>query len=347
MRYAILTAIGNMYKTEAGHESAERFPILELAATRLQAHIKLAERLKAAAHGPAEVATGLPNLGGGKRVKELVGFHNKAAGKWALLAKVNAEVAFLRKWLSRQGVHQTFDGKIIWEKSRRKVEYDSSLEKQGLTRIAFRNGLMYLQDKPFDTRKMVTHFSGPGCAIYVMSQEGHFHVGSHAVGHRHHSSLLAGQNVAGAGEMKVDQGRLVHLSNKSGHYHPDLLHFFQTLGELQAQNVSMMFSISKSPENAFFPTADKFMQAYGADDRALEAQKLLKMLPPDNLSYFLKNHDLAFLSAGVHNDVNTTGFHRIADGQPPYWMFPDQIRQMMLDDNLPLQSEYIKAGKGR
>src|SRR4029077_21262024 len=97
MPYAILTAIGNMYKTEVGHESAERFPVLELAATRLQAHIKLAEQLKAAALGTAEVATGLPNQGGGKRVKELVGFHNKAAGKWALMEKVNAEVAHLRK----------------------------------------------------------------------------------------------------------------------------------------------------------------------------------------------------------------------------------------------------------
>jgi len=348
MRYAILTQIGHMYKNEAGSISVDRFPALEGLSKRLQTHIALAEQLKAGTLGAAKVATNLPPIGlRGERVGRLVQFHENEAKKWSYLEKVNSEVAYLRKWLSRQGVHQTFDGKIIWPMSGRKVEYDSTLEKQGLTRITFENGLLYLQDKPFDTTKMVTYFSGPGHAIYVMSKEGHFHVSSHAVGYRHHSSLLAGGIVACAGEMKVDHGRLVVLSNKSGHYHPDLRHLFQTLSELQARNVPMTFSIRKSPENSLFHSVDAFMHDHDGDNEAFQAQKVFRMIEPGNLAKFLGAHQLAFLTASPNSGVSVTGFHRVEDGRPPAHVYTDNVEYMLRKENVPLSGTYVKAGAGR
>ena len=349
MPYAILTAIGAMYKSEAGSESAERFPVLEALSVRLQTHIKLADRLKALVHGSSEVAMNIPKTAGlkGERVKALTTFHEQTVKRWTYIQKVNGEVAYLRKWLSRQGVHQTAEGNIVRNRSTRRVEYDTTLEQQGLTRLTFQNGLMYLKGKPFDTSSMVTHFSGPYHCIYVMSREGNFHVSSHAVGHRHHSSLLGGQHVAGAGEMRVQQGRLVFLSNKSGHYHPDLRHFFQTLAELQARQVQMSFSVRKSPEDLTFATVDDFLAHYQADNEAFEAQRIFKAVDADNMSYFLSNRDLAFLTPAANPDVSTAGFHTIKDGYPPYWRSPEAIRNMLIEDNVPMTHSYIKSGAGR
>lgn len=50
----------------------------------------------------------------------------------------------------------------------------------------------------------------------------------------HHSSFLAGGDVAGAGEMKVHEGRLSMISNASGHYRPGSRQVTQTLNQLKA-----------------------------------------------------------------------------------------------------------------
>ena len=110
---------------------------------------------------------------------------------------------------------------------------------------------------------MVTHFSGPGYAIYVMSKEGHLYVSSHSVGHRHHSSLLAGGVVAGAGELKVSAGWLRWISNKSGHYQPDVFDMYQTLRSLESQGVPQDFEIHLLPANEHYRDTAEFMAAHG------------------------------------------------------------------------------------
>jgi hypothetical protein len=127
----------------------------------------------------------------------------------------------IRRWLSRQGAKVTPDGFIVWEKSKATVAYDKDLAQQEATRVQIDAGRFLLPDgKPVDTRDMVTAAMGPGYAIYVVSGEGHLHLTSHATGKRHHSSLLAGRDVACAGELKVTLGTLEWIGNKSGHYEP-------------------------------------------------------------------------------------------------------------------------------
>ncbi len=66
------------------------------------------------------------------------------------------------------------------------------------------------------------HSNGAGTAIFVMSPEGNIYIGAHGdtPGEFHHSSFLSGQPVSSAGEMVVEDGRILDVSNNSGHYHP-------------------------------------------------------------------------------------------------------------------------------
>ena len=92
---------------------------------------------------------------------------------------------------------------------------------------------------PLDTRGNHSKFLGAGFAIYAMDGNGRLYVGQHAVGLFHHSSFMAGGNVAGAGELLVREGRLIAISNKSGHYQPRTEHLQRVLQQLHGKGVSM------------------------------------------------------------------------------------------------------------
>jgi hypothetical protein len=168
----------------------------------------------------------------------------------------------IRLWLSRQGVKISVDGKTLWWPREKKMLWDQELSQQGFSQVKFMQGKIYWsqhgagltpgqweltnssrsgwvqqdsrwvrnnQPIPVDTKSMVTHLSGPGAGIYVFSKEGNLHISSHKVGQRHHSSLLAGGDVACAGEIWVTNGKITAISNKSGHYHPQTHHLKQML----------------------------------------------------------------------------------------------------------------------
>jgi hypothetical protein len=164
----------------------------------------------------------------------------------AKMAAAKVKVENLKRWLTLQGAVLTADQSgIDWSRMpATKVIYDDDPALQNLTQLRFDGrGHVFLDDlhqQPFDTTDMVTHFSGPGHAIYVMSYGGDIHVTSHKVGWRHHSSLLGGHTVAGAGEVKADRnGVITWISNKSGHYAPQIDHFLQVLHQLQKKGISL------------------------------------------------------------------------------------------------------------
>lgn len=94
-------------------------------------------------------------------------------------------------------------------------------------------GALVQNGKPLDTSKESSYFSGLGHAIFVMSPDGQFYVGSHRVNAFHHSSFLAGEDVASAGEIQAKNGRIVQITNKSGHYKPQVIHLVQALQQLR------------------------------------------------------------------------------------------------------------------
>jgi hypothetical protein len=173
------------------------------------------------------------------------------------LAKAEANVQHQTAWIERQDAKVNPDGSIDWTVSHRRVLYDRDPALQQLTQLHFNGaGKIYTDaacTKPFDTTNMVTHISGPGKGIYVMTDKGSLHASSHSVGHRHHSSLLAGIETAGAGELEVKAGVLKWISNKSGHYCPNLKHFLQVLHVLERKG-----KISNSFKIMYFPTKQEF-----------------------------------------------------------------------------------------
>jgi hypothetical protein len=159
-----------------------------------------------------------------------------------MLNTAKAEYEKQLRHFQNQGGVLTPEGTLDWGASDSLVIYDSDAASKDLTKLRFRNRLLYTDDActvPFDTSNLSTFFSKLGFAIYVMSEQGNIHAANHAIGKKHHSSLLAAANAAGAGEMKVEKGRLVWISNKSGHYTPSTAHFIQTLHQLQKMNIDL------------------------------------------------------------------------------------------------------------
>ncbi|MEO9932149.1 calmodulin-binding protein [Rhodopirellula bahusiensis] len=104
---------------------------------------------------------------------------------------------------------------------------------RGRYRVDRSNELLWQNGSAFDTAAMRTHFSGLGWAIFVLSPRGVFYTGSHVVGQFHHSSFLQGRPVKGAGEWKVEKGKLKLITAKSGHYQPQKCHFIACLESLR------------------------------------------------------------------------------------------------------------------
>ncbi len=81
----------------------------------------------------------------------------------------------------------------------------------------------------------------PGANIvFVVRPNGQVLAGKYVRGRFHHSSLVAGENVIGAGEMAFDaSGRLTQISDKSGHYMPDRVRVLQGLDAIANTGVDL------------------------------------------------------------------------------------------------------------
>jgi hypothetical protein len=89
------------------------------------------------------------------------------------------------------------------------------------------------QPIPIDAKKI-------GYAIYVMDAKGNFYLSFEAQkGKFHHSSFLAGQPVACAGEMIIFQGKILLINNQSGHYQPPPLALEQAIDSLKKNGIDV------------------------------------------------------------------------------------------------------------
>jgi hypothetical protein len=289
MHFPDLTQMGASYANEEG-TGGVRQSFLDGVATNLR---KLRMDLNAAK------AKTQQQIGTGSVKTRAAFFQSGAGGKQREDAEkeereLERKITAAEAKLVRQGAVLKPDGTIDWVLTSRQVIYDHTAAAQGLTRLHPHNdGLLYTAANhltKFDTSGMVTAFGGKGWAIYVMSDTGNIHVSSHSVGHRHHSSLLAGANVAGAGEMRVLQGKLVHISNKSGHYAPAAAHFLQVFHVLRKRRVSLFntkLSFKTATGQTDYTSVDAFMTALRANgiDTDYEFTKMMAYLNPAILPY--------------------------------------------------------------
>lgn len=93
------------------------------------------------------------------------------------------------------------------------VQYDKIVDVNG-NLVDTLNSTSVLQDG----KSIITEY-----AIFVMSQDGKIYLSkNYAFGKFHHSSFLAGKQVAAAGEMVIEKGIIKIFTNGSGHYKPSL-----------------------------------------------------------------------------------------------------------------------------
>lgn len=151
----------------------------------------------------------------------------------------------LKKTIERQGGVLTATGDLDETASTKRVKYAENPNDVEKNRVYVDSGLLHWlkDDELVDTYYMVTAFSGPKFAIYVMDQQGRIYIHSHKIGWFHHSSFLGGGNVAAAGEIVADDGEVRAISNKSGHYHPGEGHLVQFIHQLRRDGIPLNFQV--------------------------------------------------------------------------------------------------------
>lgn len=105
----------------------------------------------------------------------------------------------------------------------RQVEYlDEEQRARFLLSVDHEGRLRTATGDLFDTSLGISlHTPGGGRAIFVLTGDGRVYASNrHVAGRFQHSSLLAGAPVAGAGELRVINGVLELISNRSHHYMP-------------------------------------------------------------------------------------------------------------------------------
>jgi hypothetical protein len=109
--------------------------------------------------------------------------------------------------------------------------------------LTVRDGRIYdANGQLADTRGATTTVIGsrPNEAIYVMDSNGNIYASNYqATGRFHHSSLAGGQDVAAAGTIEITDGRIVRITNVSGHYKPGDWQTMQLVENLRAQGYNM------------------------------------------------------------------------------------------------------------
>jgi hypothetical protein len=277
MIYRYLSEVGDRFWNEVGDSGIRESSLRSLETKLKKSIIALRKEQDVLPPPVASVASG-------GSLKDRVAFFDQKAGsvtnvaRAARINELHGNVARERAWLERQGAVVDANGNVDWRRTERVVEYDHTYEQMGMTMVHFAGGRLFTDKactQPLDTKGMVTRLTGPGYAIYVMGRTGNIHVSSHSIGHRHHSSLLAGTEVAGAGELQVDRGNLRWLSNKSGHYAPSVVHLVQTLHQLQKKGVPMTLRLKVLPDNEDYATVGFWLQTLGLDDQNYELAKLL------------------------------------------------------------------------
>ncbi len=130
-------------------------------------------------------------------------------------------------------------------------------------RVEWQAGKLLRQGKPYQT-SLQKRADEPQTDAFVISLEGQFFAGAIQPGKFHHSSFLAGSDLLFAGEWETNQeGQIIKLTNRSGHYKPQSSHLLATLRTLQERGADLSkIELHEYSRNqiAIFSTAKLFME---------------------------------------------------------------------------------------
>lgn len=122
-----------------------------------------------------------------------------------------------------------------------KVKYLTEAEKANLELFVKDGKIVDRLGKLYDTSSSSSVFgAGQGKSIFVMDEYGKIYASNfQSVGKFHHSSFLGGKPVSAAGEITVKNGRIVEISNRSGHYQPTQQMNSQVINELKSKGLDI------------------------------------------------------------------------------------------------------------
>jgi len=155
--------------------------------------------------------------------------------------------------------------------------------------LTFERGLLRDHNgDAYDTSRETTVASGKGWAIFVVDERDNFYAGTHLLGVFHHSSFLGGAPTRAAGELVVEQGKLMAITSKSGHYKPGPGEMLRALTALVGQGAvtdkvpAVVYPDLMDPENRWFG-AFEYQEAQGKEHKLnnppLTRDQVLKAIP--------------------------------------------------------------------
>ncbi|MFD3706261.1 hypothetical protein ACFWUP_24230 [Nocardia sp. NPDC058658] len=134
---------------------------------------------------------------------------------------------------------ENMPGNAVWDG--KAVRYLTEVEREQF-RLVVRDGRLYdSKGNLFDTASARTLWTpNGGRAIFAMDKDGNLYSAPfHILGEFHHSSFLAGEPVAGAGEIAASQGKVLMISDQSTHYRPAQRFTRQVLDSLRRQGLEI------------------------------------------------------------------------------------------------------------
>ena len=137
---------------------------------------------------------------------------------------------------------QVLQNEMVYFDASRNVRYLDATERANYE-VTFKDGLIH-----DSSGNLLTSQKSPG--IFVMSPEGQIYFAQSdvaTIGQFHHSSFLAGGDVAAAGKLSVKDGVIEAMSRSSGHYMPDEIHLDQFARELSRRGVPNANQIPRVP----------------------------------------------------------------------------------------------------
>ena len=105
-------------------------------------------------------------------------------------------------------------------------------DEQGDYTVDFVGGTLKKNGINFDTTEM-RGSKDAGSAAFVITGDGRLMAEPHQIGEFHHSSFEAGGRVLCAGMIKVRNGKIVSITDNSGHYKPDVFNILEGIRKLQ------------------------------------------------------------------------------------------------------------------
>ncbi|MFE9580011.1 hypothetical protein ACFYO1_26745 [Nocardia sp. NPDC006044] len=151
----------------------------------------------------------------------------------------------------------------------------------------------------FDTTQIASaREGGDARAIFVMDEFGNLYAGDQELGSLHHSSFLGGRTVTAAGEIEVRDGRLVVMSDRSGHYLPR--------GELNDYAVDLLRRQGLSLDDNFARLGfdNQPRDRFGELDRQQD-ELTRRQIALDAAAEALSRKEDALDRPGTHDDADT------------------------------------------